>query len=72
MEDVGRWWCVESITPTSAPTPAEELIVPGFGRRDGVGVRVCTGMLLSTVLVGMVPEIDVGGEKVIKGVLYSN
>ena len=50
---------------------AGELPVPGFGRRDGVGVWTSIGMLLSTI-VGMVPGIDVGGEGIIKGVLRSN
>jgi len=51
---------------------AGELPVPEVGRRDGVGVWTSIGIMLSTVLVGMLPGIDVGGEGVIKGVLCSN
>ena len=49
---------------------AGELSVPRFGRRDGVGMCESTGILLSTVLVGMVPRTDVGGEEVIKGAVF--
>ena len=51
---------------------AGELPVPEVGRRDGVGVCASTGMLLSTVLVGMVPRIELGGKEAIKTVLCSN
>ena len=58
-----------STTPTSAPAmaPADdplagELSVPKVGRRDGVGVCVSTGTLLSTAGVAPV-EVPVGEEE---------
>ena len=49
------------MAPAGDPLAAE-LSVPGVGRRDGVGV-CSTG--------GMTPEIEVGGEEVIKVLLCS-